>query len=283
MKLVQCAPILMLAAAAFAANKPAPATATPAAPAATTASAKAPAAPVVSATPAAPAATVAAPAPAPAAPSPFASEKDKYSYAIGLEMGESMKKMEFEISMPQLLKGVQDIMDKDSTKVLLTPDQRKEVLAQLMQVMEQKRAQQDSIAAVAELAKVKTFLEKNKKEKGVITTKSGLEYTVLKKGTGASPKLTDQVTAHYVGTLLDGTEFDSSVKRGQPATFPLNGVIPGWQEMLPLMKVGDKVKCWIPSELGYGARGNQRIPPNSLLIFEIELIAIPVAETAKPQ
>ncbi|OFX71003.1 MAG: peptidylprolyl isomerase [Bacteroidetes bacterium GWE2_29_8] len=123
--------------------------------------------------------------------------------------------------------------------------------------------------------KAKEFLDNNKKREGVTTLPSGLQYEVIKKGTGESPKLTDEVTTHYTGTLLDGKVFDSSVQRGEPATFPVNGVIPGWTEALQLMKVGDKWKLYIPSELAYGERGaGQVIGPNETLIFEIELLSI---------
>ena len=118
------------------------------------------------------------------------------------------------------------------------------------------------------------FLAENKKKKGVITTASGLQYIVLTKGTGLSPKIDDKVKVHYSGTLLDGTEFDSSYKRGEPVTFPLNGVITGWGEALQLMKVGGKNRLFIPSELAYGEQGSGPISPDSVLIFEVELLGI---------
>ena len=121
----------------------------------------------------------------------------------------------------------------------------------------------------------KEFLLENAKRDGVFTTVSGLQYEVLAQGSGASPKATDEVTVHYHGTLTDGRVFDSSVERGQPATFPVNGVIPGWIEALQLMNVGSKYKLFIPSDLAYGERGaGQMIGPNSTLIFEVELISI---------
>ena len=121
----------------------------------------------------------------------------------------------------------------------------------------------------------KAFLEKNSKKKGVITTKSGLQYKIIKSGKGATPKPGDTVTTHYRGTLINGTEFDSSYKRGKPASFPVNGVIKGWTEALQLMQVGDKWELYIPAELAYGANGpSPVIGPNSALIFEIELIKI---------
>ena len=121
----------------------------------------------------------------------------------------------------------------------------------------------------------KTFLAENAKRKEVTTTASGLQYVVLTEGKGVAPKATDEVTVHYHGTLIDGSVFDSSVERGQPATFPVNGVIPGWVEALQIMKPGAKYKLFIPSDLAYGERGaGQMIGPNSTLIFEVELISI---------
>ena len=120
-----------------------------------------------------------------------------------------------------------------------------------------------------------TFLAQNAKKEGVVTTASGLQYKVIQSGTGESPKLTDRVKVHYHGTLIDGTVFDSSVQRGQPISFPVNGVIPGWVEALQLMKVGDKWQLFIPAKLAYGDQSpSQAIPPNSVLIFEVELLGI---------
>ncbi|MCH7990113.1 MAG: FKBP-type peptidyl-prolyl cis-trans isomerase [Planctomycetes bacterium] len=137
--------------------------------------------------------------------------------------------------------------------------------------MTTKRAEQAKAAG----KKGKDFLAANKKKKGVVTLKSGLQYLVLKQGTGKKPKATDRVKTHYHGTLIDGTVFDSSVQREMPATFPVNGVIKGWIEALQLMNVGSKWKLFIPSELAYGKRGSPpKIAPDSVLIFEIELLGI---------
>jgi FKBP-type peptidyl-prolyl cis-trans isomerase len=210
------------------------------------------------------------------------SEDQKIAYAIGQDMGNTLKQLDTKLDLSMVYRGIQDVMTGDSTKSLLKPEDRQKAMETLMTRIREGRAKKDSLAGLENVNKANAFLAKNKAEKGVITTASGLQYMIVQEGTGKSPLATDQVTAHYVGTLLDGTEFDNSVKRGQPITFPVNGVIPGWQELLPLMKVGQKVKCWIPPALGYGARSAGRIPSNSMLIFEIELIDVkaPVAEAA---
>jgi FKBP-type peptidyl-prolyl cis-trans isomerase len=214
-------------------------------------------------------------------------DEDKISYAIGQDMGNTLKQLDTKLDLAMVYRGIQDVMDTslDSSKTLLKPEERQKAMELLMTRIREGRAKKDSLAGLENVNKANAFLAKNKAEKGVITTATGLQYMIIQEGAGASPKVTDQVTAHYVGTLLDGTEFDNSTKRGQPITFPLTGVIPGWQELLPLMKVGQKVKCWVPPQLGYGARSAGRIPSNSLLIFEIELIdtkAAPVEPAVKP-
>jgi len=212
-------------------------------------------------------------------------DDQKISYAIGQDMGNTLKHLDIPLDQALVFRGIQDAMTGDSTKTLLTPEERQKAMETLMTRIREARTKKDSLAGAENTAKAKEFLEKNKKEAGVITTASGLQYKVLQEGNGASPKTTDQVTAHYAGKLIDGTEFDNSYTRGQPATFPVTGVIPGWQELLPLMKIGQKVQCWIPPELGYGPRSAGRIPPNSMLIFEVELIDIKpgdAAATAKP-
>ena len=129
--------------------------------------------------------------------------------------------------------------------------------------------------ATNNLAKGEVFLKENAKKEGVVTLPSGLQYKILKEGKGPKPAATNMVTTHYVGTLIDGTEFDSSIKRGQPATFPVTGVIPGWTEALQLMKVGSKWQLFIPAKLGYGENGaGDKVGPNSTLIFEVELLDI---------
>lgn len=201
-------------------------------------------------------------------------DDEKISYAIGQDMGNTLKQLDTKLDLAMVYRGIQDVVTGDSTKSLLLPEERQKAMETLMTRIREARAKKDSLAGAENSGKAKAFLEKNKAEKGVITTASGLQYMIVQEGTGKSPTVNDQVTAHYVGTLLDGTEFDNSIKRGQPITFPVNGVIPGWQELLPLMKIGQKVKCWIPPELGYGPRAAGRIPSNSMLIFEVELIDV---------
>lgn len=191
---------------------------------------------------------------------------ERASYAIGLNFGKQLQKAGNSIKMKVLLQGILD--GKDGKQPLMTDKEVRSALTAFQrQLMERE--------ATGNLEKGKAFLADNGKAEGVVTTKSGLQYKVLKKGDGESPKLSDSVVAHYRGTLIDGTEFDSSYKRGQPATFPLRGVIKGWTEALQLMKVGAKWKLFIPHNLAYGSRPQGPvIGPNSTLIFDVELISI---------
>src|SRR5207302_10437867 len=158
------------------------------------------------------------------------------------------------------------------------PDQIKEVMTTFEKDMEQKQKE----AGDKNKAEGTKFLEENKKKESVKTTASGLQYKVLKDGNGAQPKKTDTVTVNYRGTLINGTEFDSSYKRGQPATFPVNGVIPGWSEALGLMKPGAKWELFVPPQLAYDMQSRPPIPPGSLLIFEVELLSVKGAGTPAP-
>jgi len=193
-------------------------------------------------------------------------EKDKVSYSIGMAMGKDIKRQSIDIDPDILAKGIKDVLS--GGKVLLTDQEVSETMAAF---------QKEMIAKLGEKNKGEgeAFLAENKKKEGVKTLPSGLQYKVIKAGTGKKPTLTDAVTTHYRGTLIDGTEFDSSYRRGQPATFPVNGVIPGWTEALQLMEVGAKWQLFIPSNLAYRERGaGGTIGPNATLIFEIELISI---------
>jgi FKBP-type peptidyl-prolyl cis-trans isomerase FklB len=195
-------------------------------------------------------------------------QKDKVSYSIGMNIGFNLSRQKLEINPDILAAGIKDAI---AGKPQLTPDQVKEVMAQLEKDMEQKQKETGE-KNKTEGAK---FLEENKKKPGVKTTASGLQYKMIKDGTGAQPKATDMVTVGYRGTLIDGTEFDSSYKRGQPATFPVNGVIKGWTEALQLMKAGSKYQLFVPSNLAYGERAvSPEIGANATLIFEVELLDV---------
>jgi FKBP-type peptidyl-prolyl cis-trans isomerase FklB len=193
-------------------------------------------------------------------------QKDKVSYSIGMNIGFNLSKQKVDINPDIVSAGIKDAI---AGKPQLTQDQVKEVMAQFEKDMEQKQKE----AGEKNKAEGTKFLEENKKKPGIKTTASGLEYKVEKEGTGAQPKPTDMVTVNYRGTLINGTEFDSSYKRGQPATFPVNGVIKGWTEVLQLMKVGSKYQVFVPSNLAYGERAvSAEIGPDSTLIFEVELL-----------
>src|SRR5215469_6901442 len=204
-------------------------------------------------------------------------QKDKVSYSIGMQIGFNLARQKVDINADILAAGIKDAL---ANKPQLTPDQVKDVMAQFEKDMEQKQKE------LGEKNKTEgaKFLEENKKKAGVKTTASGLQYKLIKEGTGAQPKATDMVTVNYRGTLIDGTEFDSSYKRGQPATFPVNGVIKGWTEALQLMKAGSKYQLVIPSNLAYGERAmGPDIGPNSALIFEVELQEVKPPPTPVPQ
>jgi len=202
------------------------------------------------------------------------SDKDKASYAIGMDMAGSLKKNEIAVDPDILGKAIKDVMTDQ--KPLMTNEEVKTALTNLQKDMQEK--QQTKMKAQEEKNKKEgeAFLAENKKKEGVKTTASGLQYQVVKEGKGNSPKETDMVSVQYKGTLIDGTEFDSSYKRGEAATFPVNGVIKGWTEALQLMKEGDNWKLFIPSNLAYGETGTQGGPigPNATLIFEVELVSV---------
>jgi FKBP-type peptidyl-prolyl cis-trans isomerase FklB len=204
-------------------------------------------------------------------------QKDKVSYSIGMQIGFNLGRQKVDVNPDILAAGIKDAI---AGKPQLTPDQTKDIMAQFEKDMEQKQKE------LGEKNKTEgaKYLEENKKKAGIKTTASGLQYKVVKDGTGAQPKATDMVTVNYRGTLIDGTEFDSSYKRGQPATFPVNGVIKGWTEALQLMKQGSKYQLFIPSTLAYGERAmGPDIGPNSTLIFEVELQDVKPPPTPAPQ
>ena len=196
-------------------------------------------------------------------------QKEKMSYIIGMDIGNNLKKQSIDIDPNILAKGVKDALS--GSQPLLT---EQEVRETTMAFQKEMMAKQEEVGKKNK-REGETFLAENKKKEGVKTLPSGLQYKVIKAGTGKKPKLTDTVTTHYRGTLINGTEFDSSYRRGQTVSFQVNGVIPGWTEALQLMEEGAKWQLFIPSNLAYGERGAGRdIGPNATLIFEIELLSI---------
>ncbi len=219
-------------------------------------------------------------------PVPFTlkTEKDKASYAIGMNIGKSMKKDSVDVDPAILLRGLKDGLA--GSKPLLTDDEARASMVALQAGLRKK--QEEKMLAQGEANKKigEAFLAENKTKDGVVTLPSGLQYKILTEGTGPKPAATDTVVCNYKGTLLDNTEFDSSYKRGQPATFPVSGVIKGWTEALQLMPAGSKWQLFIPSDLAYGARGGPGggIGPNATLVFEVELMSIqPKAEVQAPK
>ena len=207
--------------------------------------------------------------------------KDKVSYSIGLDIGNTFKKQKMEINTDILAAGVKDGLS--GANPLLTPDEVRAVMMEFSKDMREKAAAANKEAADKNTKEGEKFLAENKTKPGVKTTASGLQYMVEKEGSGSGPKETDTVVVNYRGTLLDGTEFDSSYQRGEPATFPVNRVIKGWTEALQLMKPGGKYKLFIPSNLGYGPGGaGGDIGPNATLIFEVELLNVKPPEAARP-
>ena len=195
--------------------------------------------------------------------------KDRASYSIGLNVGFNMKRQNVEINQDAFIAGFKDALTPGKTPQL-TEQQVRETMMAFQKDMEQKQSQQ----AEKNAGEGQKFLSANKSKEGVKTTASGLQYKVMTEGNGAQPKATDTVTVNYRGTLTDGTEFDSSYKRNQPASFPVGGVIKGWTEALQLMKAGSKYQLFIPADLAYGKEGRPGIPPNSVLIFEVELMDV---------
>jgi FKBP-type peptidyl-prolyl cis-trans isomerase FklB len=200
-------------------------------------------------------------------------EKDKASYSIGYDIGDSFKKQKIELNIDVLMTGLRDAVA--GKEAALSKEDRDKTLQAFQKEMMEKQMAASKEAAAKNLGEGEKFLAENKKKEGVKTTASGLQYKVLKEGSGPSPKETDTVTTNYRGTLIDGTEFDSSYKRNEPASFQVNRVIKGWIEALQLMKPGAKYQLFIPASLAYGERGaGQTIGPNSTLIFEVELLSI---------
>jgi len=200
-------------------------------------------------------------------------QRDKAGYSIGANIGSSLKQDGVDVSLDALVAGLKDSFTGAATQ--LPPEEQKKTLATLQTEMTEKIAAQRKAAGEKARKEGEEFLAANKTKDGVKTLPSGLQYKVLSEGKGAQPKPTDQVTVNYRGTLIDGTEFDSSYKRGQPVTFPVNEVIKAWSEALPLMKTGAKWQLFVPANLAYGEHGAGRdIPPNATLLFEVELVGV---------
>lgn len=200
-------------------------------------------------------------------------ESNVVSYAIGYDIGKNLTTQVENLNHDLFIQAFKDA--QSNTKPMFDVNTQQEYLTAYKQKLFEKQIQARKDTAMQNLEAGQKFLTENQKKEGVITLDSGLQYEVIESGEGDTPGATDNVTTHYRGTLLDGSEFDSSYKRGQPASFPVNGVIAGWTEALQKMKEGDKWKLYIPSHLAYGERGaGASIPPNSTLIFDIELIKV---------
>ncbi|HSI83157.1 MAG: FKBP-type peptidyl-prolyl cis-trans isomerase [Candidatus Methylacidiphilales bacterium] len=210
------------------------------------------------------------------------------SYTIGTEIGKHLSSLQIKLDIEMLEKGIKDSIDGKTSP--FTQDQMKEAMLSMQAEAEKnmlaaraKQEEESKKAATANLKVADEFLAKNKTSEGVKVSPKGVQYKVDKEGTGPQPKPEDTVSVHYVGTLLDGKVFDSSVKTGKPAKFPISAVIEGWREIVPMMKVGSKWKIWIPPALAYGEQSPPSIPGNSVLVFELELLGIePPAAPATP-
>jgi len=237
-----------------------------------------------------------APSPAPAkSPTPapksetasaFANQKDKVSYALGMNiassLGANLKRQGVEINTDVLVQALKDGLSGGKTK--MTEEEARATLMQLQAELQSKQEEKMKLATENNKKEGDAFLAANKTKPGVVTLPSGLQYKIVKAGTGPKPAATDTVVCNYRGTLIDGKEFDSSYKRGEPATFPVSGVIKGWTEALQLMPVGSKWELYIPPDLAYGARGaGADIGPNATLLFEVELLSIQGKEAPQGQ
>jgi FKBP-type peptidyl-prolyl cis-trans isomerase FklB len=217
-------------------------------------------------------ATPATPAKA-AAPPVLATDKEKDGYAVGINIGRNLKKQPVDLDAPSVLRGIKDALA--GNKSLLTDAELDAALKRLQDESAKKQDAELQKQGEANMKEGETFLADNKTKDGVVTLPSGLQYKIVSAGTGAKPALSDTVVCNYKGTFINGTEFDSSYKRGKPASFPVAGVIKGWTEALQLMPVGSKWQLFVPSELAYGSRGaGGAIGPNQTLVFEVELISI---------
>lgn len=196
-------------------------------------------------------------------------DKQKFSYSVGFQLGQNLSRQKLDVDSKMVAEGMQNALAGTASKL------KPEEMQASIQAYQKKEQEKIEAQGKKNLETGQAFLEANKKKEGVVTLPSGLQYKVLTEGKGKQPKSSDSVVAHYRGTLINGTEFDSSYKRNEPATFPVQGVVKGWQEALPLMKEGAKWQIFIPADLAYGPRGaGHAIGPNETLIFDIELISV---------
>ena len=203
----------------------------------------------------------------------FANDDEKRSYALGMDIGNSLQELPVELNVDMLAQGVRDTIEGNDTR--LSQEELDSVMQGFVKDMEAAQQDQAQEQARSNQDKGEQFLAENKDKEGVETTDSGLQYKVLEEGDGPTPSKSDSVTVHYTGELIDGTVFDSSRERGEPVTFPVDAVIPGWTEALQLMKEGAKYELYIPADLAYGERGaGAQIGPNETLIFDVELIEV---------
>jgi FKBP-type peptidyl-prolyl cis-trans isomerase FklB len=215
------------------------------------------------------------------ADSALTSDQDKVSYSIGVDMGRNLQKQGIDVSPDVLVQGLKDGLSGGPLK--MTDGEMQTTMTSFIATMRQKMADKEKTAATDNKSKGEAYLAANKEKDGWKVTASGLQYKIIKTGTGATPKATDTVVTNYAGTTIDGTEFDSSYKRNEPAEFPVDKVIPGWTEALQMMPVGSTWDLAIPANLAYGEDAPPQIGPNSVLLFHIELLAIkPPTPDASP-
>lgn len=216
-----------------------------------------------------------------ATPLALKTQKEKFSYALGMKMGANLKKQDVPVDAAILERGLKDALA--GGKTLLTDEEAQTALNDVQNDLRKKQQEKMQEAGAANKKEGETFLAANKAKAGVVTLPSGLQYKIEKEGSGPKPAANDSVSCNYRGTLIDGKEFDSSTKHGGPATFPVNGVIKGWTEALQLMPVGSKWQLFIPPDLAYGDRGaGPDIGPDSTLVFEVELVSIQDKSKEKP-
>jgi FKBP-type peptidyl-prolyl cis-trans isomerase FklB len=202
----------------------------------------------------------------------FKDQKNKESYSLGYQFGQSLKVQGLDVNLDAYISGIKDFLD--GKQPAMTQEEIQATISELQKRLMTAREKELKEVAERNLGPSQAFLEANKKKEGIKVLPSGLQYKVLTEGSGKTPQATDTVTLHDIGTLINGTEFDNSYKQGRPLTFPVNGVIPGLREALQLMKEGSKWQIFIPPALAYGERGIGPVPPNSTLIYEVELLSV---------